>query len=422
MRLRWILFASISLAACAVPVVAQSDAYRHCMEYPGLNLDFAIQECSAAIQSGVLSEEQFAYALNTRGTLLDTKGDYHRAIQDFDQAIRLKPDYAQPFNNRGLSYAHQAEFDRAIRDYNEAIRLKPDNPEVFSNRGNAFYRKGEYDRAIQNYDQGLRLKPDYAAGFYNRGLSYSGKRQYDRAIQDFDQAIRLKPDLGEAFYARGLAFYRKGEYDRAIQDYDQAIRLRADDAEAFLDRGRARERKSEFDLALQDYDQAIRLSPDLVGAFYRRGSARFNSGQFAAAQSDFAKALQLNPAYPYDVIWLYLAQARAGQDTTGELSKNAAQIELTGWPGQIISLYLGKMTPESVLAAAKDADPKKDREHDCETYFYLGEHALLAGKEEEARRLFQQSVDTGVTNFDEYTAAQAELKRLAAANTQYMKP
>jgi lipoprotein NlpI len=47
-------------------------------------------------------------------------------------------------------------------------------------------------------------------------------------------------------------------------------------------------------------------------------------------------------------------------------------------------------------------------------YFYLGEYTMIAGKQEAAGRLFQQSVDTGVTTSIEYTGARAELKRLSA--------
>jgi hypothetical protein len=36
---------------CSSIAAAQSDAYRCCTEYPELNPDFAIQECSAAVQS-----------------------------------------------------------------------------------------------------------------------------------------------------------------------------------------------------------------------------------------------------------------------------------------------------------------------------------------------------------------------------------
>jgi Flp pilus assembly protein TadD len=47
------------------------------------------------------------------------------------QAIRLRPDYAVAFNDRGFAYLNKGEYDRAISDYNEAIRLKPDDAVAF---------------------------------------------------------------------------------------------------------------------------------------------------------------------------------------------------------------------------------------------------------------------------------------------------
>ena len=111
-------------------------------------------------------------------------------------------------------------------------------------------------------------------------------------------------------------------------------------------------------------------------------------------------------------MWTYLASARADHDGRNELEKNAKQINMTAWPGQIASLYLGKATEEAVLSAASDPDAKKDREQHCEAYFYLGENALVGGRRSEAKRLFQQSINTGVTSFAEYAGALAELKLL----------
>ena len=34
------------------------------------------------------------------------KGDHDRAIQDYNEAIRLNPQFASAFNNRGVAYAH----------------------------------------------------------------------------------------------------------------------------------------------------------------------------------------------------------------------------------------------------------------------------------------------------------------------------
>jgi len=53
------------------------------------------------------------------------KGDNDRAIADFNEAIRLKPNDASAYNNRGLAYAAKGDDDHATADFNEAARLKP---------------------------------------------------------------------------------------------------------------------------------------------------------------------------------------------------------------------------------------------------------------------------------------------------------
>ena len=76
---------------------------------------------------------------------------------------------AAAFLNRGRGYAGKREYDRAIQDYDQAIRLDQNNAAAFSSLGNAYNRKHEYDHAIQDLDQAIRLDPNYASAFINRG-------------------------------------------------------------------------------------------------------------------------------------------------------------------------------------------------------------------------------------------------------------
>ena len=68
--------------------------------------------------------------------------EYDRAIQDYDQAIRLNPNYASAFNNRGLAYVNKGDNDRAIQDYDQAIKLNPNDTVAIKNRADAVAKRG----------------------------------------------------------------------------------------------------------------------------------------------------------------------------------------------------------------------------------------------------------------------------------------
>ena len=70
------------------------------------------------------------------------------------------------------------KYDRAIEDYNEALRLKPDFAQAYSDRGAAWYFKGEYQKAIADYDQAIQLEPDNARAYTNRGARLSQDRPH----------------------------------------------------------------------------------------------------------------------------------------------------------------------------------------------------------------------------------------------------
>ncbi len=132
---------------------------------------------------------------------------------------------AVAFTNRGLAYKSKGQFDRAIADFSEAIRLKPDFVTAFNNRGNVYYGKGQFDLAIKDYDKAIHLNPDLAEAFGNRGNVYRKKGQFDRAIKDYDKAIHLKPDNGQIVADRGLAYEKKGAPAQALRDFIMARTL-----------------------------------------------------------------------------------------------------------------------------------------------------------------------------------------------------
>src|SRR5690348_11216461 len=101
-RIVWILLLPLITPPPYWP--QSSDDVQRCYENAASNSDLALRYCTAAIQSGRLSDADLAVTLNNRGGAYGRKGDHDRAIQDFDRAIRFKPDYVEAFTNRGVAY------------------------------------------------------------------------------------------------------------------------------------------------------------------------------------------------------------------------------------------------------------------------------------------------------------------------------
>ncbi len=153
-----LIFSTAGLALFATVAVAQ-DRDQNIARCLDRNADIAIGGCTALIQSGRESDRNLAVSFFHRGRAYFRMQEYDRAVQDFDEAIRLDPSFLNAFFQRGDVYLAKQDYDRAIQDYDEVIRLDPSDAEAFRYRGDAYLAKEDYDRAIQDYDEVLRLDP-----------------------------------------------------------------------------------------------------------------------------------------------------------------------------------------------------------------------------------------------------------------------
>jgi tetratricopeptide (TPR) repeat protein len=228
--------------ASASAQTAQERAW--CEGEDAVTIDQRIEGCSAVIKAGREKGEKLAEAFNTRGIGYRLKGEYERAIQDYNQAIRINAKFATAYNNRAIAYDTKGDYDRAIADYEQAIKLKP-SAETYFNRGNAYLGKSHYDHAIDDYNQAIKLKPDFAAAFDNRCWARAVVGILKPALADCNQALRLMPNNPATLDSRGFVFLKMTNFDAAVSDYDAALRSDPKLAFALYGRGLARLRNDD---------------------------------------------------------------------------------------------------------------------------------------------------------------------------------
>jgi tetratricopeptide (TPR) repeat protein len=162
--------------------------------------------------------------------LQKTPGRLDEAVAHFQEALRLRPDYADADCNLGASLASLGRMPEAIARYKEALRLKPGLAEAHNDLGNALSSTDRTQEAIPHYEEALRLRPDYAEAHNDLGNALSSTGRALEAIPHYEEALRLRPDLYQANYNLGNALNALGRTPEAIAQYEQALRIRPDDA------------------------------------------------------------------------------------------------------------------------------------------------------------------------------------------------
>jgi Flp pilus assembly protein TadD len=186
------------------------------------------------------SVERCAMAQNNLGMALQQAGQRQEAIRHYEQALRLKPDYAEAHNKLGMVLQQAGQRQEAIGHYEQALRLEPDYAEAHNNLGIALAQTGRIEEAIAHFEQALHLKPDYAEAHNNLGIALIRLGRVQEAIGHWEQALRLKPDYADAHNNLGLALEKLGRTQEAIGHYEQALRLKPDYVQAQSNLARAR--------------------------------------------------------------------------------------------------------------------------------------------------------------------------------------
>jgi tetratricopeptide (TPR) repeat protein len=159
------------------------------------------------------------------------EGDDERAILDFNEAIRIRPNHST-YESRGSFWLDKRELDRAISDLTIALDFLNSScsrcPEIVSTytfRAEAFSLRGEFEQALADYSAAIDIAPGAAFIFRDRGGIRAQQRNFGDAVLDFNRAIELGLNSWHTYYLRALAREQILDLDVAMLDMRTAQRL-----------------------------------------------------------------------------------------------------------------------------------------------------------------------------------------------------
>jgi tetratricopeptide (TPR) repeat protein/predicted aspartyl protease len=100
-------------------------------------LDMALQDCDEAIRKSSKSLPGFSTLLEYRGFVRFRKGDYAKAIRDYDDSLKITPKAAWPLYARGVAKVRNKQVAEGQADIADALKLTPNIGEVFVKYGAA---------------------------------------------------------------------------------------------------------------------------------------------------------------------------------------------------------------------------------------------------------------------------------------------
>src|SRR6185436_8333745 len=248
--------------------------------------------CTRVMNSGRLPDEQRYIGYFNRGMGYHHAGEYLRALADFNEALKLRPQFARGYQARAFVKHDLGARDGAFADAARVIALNPADWYAYYCRAVILRDAGDYDGAIADLDRASNLEPQEKRVQLLHALILSDEGDFDAARGLINKVIAEGNNDSTGFYARASVAFKEGRLDAARDDLARVLDLRKDTGAAHTLLGRVLEARGDRSGAREHYRQALaepdraldgrparRLARERLAAIERGSATSANGGK-----------------------------------------------------------------------------------------------------------------------------------------------
>ena len=166
------------------------------------------------------SQEEIEYILNL------FKSNQVKKAHDFiDTLSRDYPDKSLFLNICGAGYASLGQLDIAVQNYKQALSIKPDYAKAHYNLGITLQELGNLDDSVRSYESAIALEPENAQAYNNLAVVLRELEQLEDAEVICKKAIVLDPKYAEAYCTLSIILFAKGDLNSALEIIEKAYSI-----------------------------------------------------------------------------------------------------------------------------------------------------------------------------------------------------
>ncbi len=165
------------------------------------------------------------------GGLYAKQGSAKKAIESFNNAMRINPDRVTPYLAKARLLSFKGEQDMAIATYTDLLEKFPNSIPGNMEIAVLYQTRGETEKARKYYEKILSIQDDYAPAANNLSwlIASSPDGDLGKALQLAMLAKQAFPEAPHIADTLGWVHYRRGSYTLAKTQFEQALKNAPDD-------------------------------------------------------------------------------------------------------------------------------------------------------------------------------------------------
>lgn len=272
-----------------------------------------MEEALQAYDSAIALKPDYAWAWARRGRTLRVLGRYQEALSCYDHALEIQPQYAFAWNGKGIVLERMGRLEQALACYEKAAEINPADVWHWCNQADVLLSMNRHRDAIPLLEKALQQDPAHPNSWAKLGQVYRLLQNYPESIKAYEQAIKLAPEYGWAHNGYGLSLKLNGQLEEALLSFKRAARYDPNEVWHWYNVVETLILLRQYEEAVHPAQRATQVDPNHASSWSKLGQVLRYVKRYEEALDAYDRSLALQPDSGWVINGKGIAYERMGR-------------------------------------------------------------------------------------------------------------